>query len=199
MHVRNSLELPSLHSAGATLPQSAVEEDASNFTISRGDVNKAGNDTGRHTDNVEESQERLTRETTSDDEIVVNQNNAPFGDEDVHMRGSQDATKLEQPYIDTQAFLAVGDTLLVETDGLYNFTDARPEPVSMVAIPSEGGTVGADLTIEEVINQPMSMPPTLRTRVHMFHVYHLHGGVYFRVQLRPSPASRCNFSKHSFQ
>jgi hypothetical protein len=66
------------------------------------------------------------------------------------MRGSQDSA--EQAYAGTQASQAAGDTLLVDTDGLYDFTDARPEAVPMVTSPGEGGTAGADLADEEVIN-----------------------------------------------
>ena len=81
-----------------------------------------------------------------------NQDSAPIGDEDVHMRKSQDATKLEQSYVDVQAPSAAKDTLFLDTNGLYNFTDARPEHLPLVTSPSEGGTTGADLAIEEVIN-----------------------------------------------
>ena len=97
-------------------------------------------------------EERPTRDTTCNDERDVNQDNAPIGGEDVHMRGNQDATNLEQPYVDTQASRAAGDILLVDTNGLNNFTGACSEPVPMLMRPSEGGTAGADLAVEEVIN-----------------------------------------------
>ena len=96
-------------------------------------------------------EERSTRDTTGDDERDVNEDNAPIGNGDGHMQGSQNGTNLEQPCVDTQACQGIGDTLLVDADGVSNFTGARPEPVSMMR-PGEGGTIGADLAVEEVIN-----------------------------------------------
>ena len=52
--------------------------------------------------------------------------------------------------MDTQRSQAAGDTLLVVED-LDNFAGARPDPVPMTG-PGEGGTAGADLAPEEVIN-----------------------------------------------
>ena len=51
------------------------------------------------------------------------------------MQGSQDARELEQPYVNTQASLVAWDTLMVDTNGLYNITNVRPEFVPMVTSP----------------------------------------------------------------
>jgi hypothetical protein len=77
----------------------------------------------------------------------VNAGNAPLADEDVHMRGSQDSSHEDDPFISTQASQAGGANLVEVED----FADARPEPGPAIG-PGEGGTAGEELTVEEVIN-----------------------------------------------
>jgi len=85
------------------------------------------------------------------DDEDVNIADAPLPDEDVHMRGSQDSSHEDQPFVGTQASQAGGaDTVVVEdTEG--EFTGARPGPGTATG-PGEGGTAGKELTAEEVIN-----------------------------------------------
>jgi hypothetical protein len=59
-----------------------------------------------------------THDTICDDERDVNQNDTLIDDEDVHMRGSQNAINLEYLDVDTQASRAVGDIFLVDTYGI---------------------------------------------------------------------------------
>lgn len=59
-----------------------------------------------------------THDTIGDDERDVNQNDTLIDDEDVHMRGSQNAINLEYLDVDTQASRAVGDIFLVDTYGI---------------------------------------------------------------------------------
>lgn len=112
----------------------------------------SGDETARQTHGLEESQESPSHDTSCDDDMGVPRAEAPLDDEDVHMRGSQEGPEAEQPYLDTQASQAGGDTLFVDTEGLYDFTDARPEPVPMVTSPAEGGTAGTAHDLEEVTN-----------------------------------------------
>jgi hypothetical protein len=81
----------------------------------------------------------------------VNIGDAPLPDEDVHMRGSQDSSHEEQPFIGTQASQAGGADMVALEDTEGEFTDARPEPGPATG-PREGGTAGEDLTAEEVIH-----------------------------------------------
>jgi hypothetical protein len=69
--------------------------------------------TPKPSDRPTRKNESPIRETTSDDEIDVNKDNAPIINEDIHMQGSLDTTNLEQPYVDTQTSLTAGNTLLV--------------------------------------------------------------------------------------
>lgn len=102
-------------------------------------------------------EKKLIRDTICDDERYVNEDNAPIGNENGHMRGSQNVTNLEQPYVDTQASPWAGDTLLVDADGLNNIANVRSEHVPMMR-PSEGGIVGVDLAVEDVINLWACLP-----------------------------------------
>jgi hypothetical protein len=81
------------------------------------------------------------------DDQDVNVGNAPLADEDVHMRGSQDSSHEDDPFIGTQVS-QTGGADLVEVE---DFADARPE-LGPATGPGEGGTAGKDLTAEEVIN-----------------------------------------------
>jgi hypothetical protein len=67
------------------------------------------------------------------------------------MRGNQDYSHEDQPFIGTQALQVGGADLLVVEDTQGDFMDARPKPGPATG-PGEGGTAGEDLTAEKVIN-----------------------------------------------